>query len=120
MAFIQYLNFNGESLPLPVSYDVEYEDIEADTSGETEAGTKQRDVLRSGVVTIPVSFQVSPKWLKKLSAYSKQAKINVSYFDTATLDVKETEMYMEGYKCSLVKDTSYKGLWKVSFTLHEF
>ena len=29
-------------------------------------------------------------------------------------------MYMEGFKCSLVKDTSYKGLWKVSFTLQEF
>lgn len=120
MAFIQYLKFNGENLPLPVSYDVEYTDVEADTSGDTEAGTRQRDVLRSGVVTIPVSFQVSPAWLKKLSAYSKLAKITVSYFDTAELDVKETQMYMEGFKCSLVKDTSYKGLWKVSFTLQEF
>ena len=120
MAFIQYLKFNGENLPLPVSYDVEYTDVEADTSGDTEAGTRQRDVLRSGVVTIPVSFQVSPAWLKKLSAYSKLAKITVSYFDTAELDVKETQMYMEGFKSSLVKDTSFKGLWKVSFTLQEF
>ena len=34
--------------------------------------------------------------------------------------VKQAEMYVEGYKASLVKDTSYKGLWKVSFTLKEF
>ena len=30
------------------------------------------------------------------------------------------EMYVEGYKASLVKDTSRKGLWTVSFTLREF
>lgn len=120
MAFIQYLNFNGENLPLPVSYDLEYSDVEADTSGDTEAGTRQRDVLRSGVVTISVSFQLSPSWLKKLSAYSKLARITVSYFDTTELDVRQTQMYMEGFKSSLVKDTSYKGLWKVSFTLQEF
>ncbi len=29
-------------------------------------------------------------------------------------------MYIEGYKEALVKDTSYKGLWKVGFTLKEF
>lgn len=39
------------------------------------------------------------------------------YFDTETL---ETEMFVEGYKAGLVKDTSYKGLWKVSFMLKEF
>ena len=27
---------------------------------------------------------------------------------------------VEGYKASLVKDTSRKGLWTVSFTLREF
>lgn len=120
MAFIQYLNFNGENLPLPVSYDVEYSDVVADTSGDTEAGTKQRDIVRSSVVTIAVSFQVSPTWLKKLSSYSKLSKIKVEYFDTEKLYIKETQMYIENFKCSLVKDTSFKGLWKVSFTLQEF
>lgn len=120
MAFIQYLNFDGEDLPLPVSYDVDLSDVEADTSGETEAGTTQRDLVRTGVVSISVSFQVSPKWLKKLTGYKKRAKIAVRYFDTEKLDIRETEMYMEGFKSSLVKDTSYRGLWKVSFELKEF
>lgn len=120
MAYIQYLNIDGEDLPLPVSYDVELSDVEADTSGDTEAGTRQRDVVRSGVVNISVSFQVSPKWLKKLSVMRKRPKMTVMYFDTETLEVKETKMYMEGFKSSLEKDTSYKGLWKVSFTLKEF
>ena len=30
------------------------------------------------------------------------------------------EMYIEGFKARLAKDTSYKGLWTVSFTLREF
>jgi len=120
MAFIQYLKFDGVPVPMPDSYDVELVDIEADSGGETEAGTIQRDVVRSGVVSIPVSFSVSPKWLKVLAEFRRKSKITVDYFDTETLEVKQTQMYMEGYKASLVKDTSYKGLWTVSFTLKEF
>ena len=120
MAFIQYLKFDGESLPLPDSYDIDLSDVEADSGGETEAGATQRDVIRFGVVSISVSFSVSPAWLKKLTAYSKKPKIAVQYFDTEDLALKETEMYITGYKAKLEKDTSYKGLWTVSFTLKEF
>ena len=118
MAFIQYLNFDGTDIPLPESYDVEVSDVVS--GGETEAGTTQRDVIRSGVVNIPVSFNVSPAWLKKLSEYRKEAKIKVKFFNPYTLEAEERDMYIDGFKTSLVKDTSYKGLWKVSFTLKEF
>lgn len=120
MAFMQYLIFDGTTLPMPDSYEVELVDVEAESGGETEAGMMQRDVIRSGVVTIPVSFSVSSKWLKILTEFRKKAKIQVEFFDTQTLEKRKTEMYIEGYKASLVKDTSYKGLWKVSFTLKEF
>lgn len=120
MAFIQYLKFNQENLPLPDSYDLDLTDVEADSGGETEAGTTQRDVIRAGVVTISVSFSVSALWLSKLSAYAKQSRISVAYFDTEALGVRETEMYITGFKSKLVKDTSYKGLWTVSFTLKEY
>ena len=120
MAFMQYLTFNGTDLPLPDSYDIDLSDVEADSSGETEAGTTQRDVVRNGVVKIGVSFSVSRAWLKKLTAYSKLSKLTVQYFDTENLSQKETEMYISGFKAKLKKDTSYKGLWTVSFTLNEF
>ena len=120
MAFIQYLTFDSVPLPMPDSYEVELSDVEADTGGETEAGTTQRDVVRSGVVTIPVSFSLSPKWVKAMAEFGRKSKITVEYFDTETLDIRQIEMYIEGYKASLVKDTSYKGLWTVSFTLREF
>lgn len=119
MAFFQYLVFDGENLPLPDSYEVELEDVEADSGGETEAGTTQRDVVRHGVVQIPVSFSVTAKWLKKLAAYAKKDKISVQYFDVETAGLKLAEMYVTGYKAKLKKDTSYKGLWTVSFTLKE-
>ena len=120
MAFMQYLNFNGANLPLPDSYDLDLSDVEADSSGETEAGTTQRDVVRTGVMKRSVSFSVSPNWLKQLTAYSKLSKLTVQYFDTEDLSQKEAEMYISGFKAKLKKDTSYKGLWTVSFTLNEF
>ena len=120
MAYIQYLNINGEALPLPTAYSMTLNDVEADSSGETEAGTTQRDVIRSGVVKIQVSFQVSPNWLRRLSAFRREPILTVRYFDTETLDFKVTQMYIDGFKSTLEKDTSYKGLWKVSFDLNEY
>ena len=120
MAFVQYLVFDGVLLPLPDSYEVQMVDVEADSGGETEAGTTQRDVVRLGEVSIAVSFSVSPRWLKVLTGFKQREKISVGYFDTELLEMKEAEMFVEGYKAVLVKDTSFKGLWKVSFTLREF
>ena len=120
MAFFEYLKFDGTVLPLPDSYEVTLSAVEADSSGETEAGTVQRDVVRHGVVNIAVAFSVTAKWLKELTGYSKKDKLSVEYFDTETAEMKSTEMYMEGFKAKLEKDTSYKGLWTVSFMLKEF
>lgn len=119
MAFMQYLKMEGVDLPLPDSYDLSLADVEADSGGETEAGTTQRDVVRTGVVTIAVAFSVSAAWLARLTAFSKQEKIAVQYFDTEELGLKETEMYVTGFKAKLYKDTSQKGLWTVAFTLNE-
>jgi hypothetical protein len=120
MAFIDYLKINDERLPFPDSYDIDLKDIESDNNGETEAGTIQRDIVRIGVVTISVSFSVTPLWLKKLTSFSKERKLKVAYFDTEVLDLKTTEMYITNFKVKLYKDTSFKGLWYVSFTLNEF
>lgn len=120
MAHIQYLTFNGTPIPRPDSYEVEMEDIEADSGGETEAGTVQRDIVRAGVATIPVEFSVSPSWMKKLTAFKQLPGMEVKYFDPETAQAKTTQMYIEGFKAKLVQDTTYGGLWNVSFTLKEF
>ena len=120
MAYFEYLKFDGTALPLPDSYEVTLSAVEADSSGETEAGTTQRDVVRQGVVNISVAFSVTAKLLKALTGYSKEDKLSVEYFDTETAEMKSTEMYIDGFKAKLEKDTSYKGLWTVSFILKEF
>lgn len=120
MAFIQYLSFDGEDLPKPDSYDISLEDKEADSGGETEAGTTQRDIVRVGVVEIAVAFSVTSAWLKKLTEYKQKSKITVAYFNPQTAEAESTEMYIGGFKVKLEGDTSYKGLWSVSFSLKEF
>lgn len=120
MAFFKYLVFNDVALPLPESYNIDLSCIEADTTGTTEAGTTQRDIVRFGIVNISVSFSVNAVWLKKLTEYSKMEKLTVQYFDTADLELKTTEMYIEGFKATLIQDTHKKGFWKVSFNLKEF
>ena len=80
----------------------------------------QRDVVREGVVQIGVTFRVSKKWLNKFSAYKKLASITVGYLDTETMNIVNTQMYIDGYQVKLVSDTSYGSLWEVSFTLKEF
>lgn len=57
-----------------------------------------------------LSFSVSAKWISFFSAYAKKNKISVQYFDTEDLSLKETEMYISGFKAKLKKDTGYKGL----------
>lgn len=44
----------------------------------------------------------------------------MEYFDTKTPEMRKTDRFVEGSKAGLVKDTSYKGLWRVPFTLREF
>ena len=65
-------------------------------------------------------FSVTQKWLKLMTAFKQQEQIEVDYFDPKTVDIVSTEMYISDYSVTLVKDTSYKGLWEVSFILKEF
>ena len=120
MAHLQYLVFNNENIPKPASYSMDFTDIEADSGGITEAGTTQRDVVREGVIEIKVSFNVSKRWLQKFSDYKKLSSITVQYLDTATMSMKTTVMYIDGYSVKLAADTSYGSLWEVGFTLKEF
>ena len=109
MAFIQYLKFDGRNLSLSDSYSIDLSDVVADSGGETEAGTTQRDVGRRGVVSISVSFSVSAKWLSFFSAYAKKDKNSVQYFDTEELALKESEMYISSYKANLEKIQAIRG-----------
>ena len=72
-------------------------DIEADSSGTTEAGTRQRGVIRMGVVEIAVTFSVTAKWVKTLTAFKQRESISVQYLDPEIGERHTTEMYIDGY-----------------------
>ena len=90
---------------------------EAAAAGEVPVGCV---VVREGVVQIGVTFRVSKKWLNKFSVYKKLASITVGYLDMETMNIVDTQVYIDGYQVKLVSDTSYGSLWEVSFTLKEF
>ena len=83
--------------------------------------TKERLQIFKDVVglTFPL-IAVLKKWLNKFSAYKKLASITVGYLDMETMNIVDTQMYIDGYQVKLVSDTSYGSLWEVSFTLKEF
>ena len=41
------------------------------------------------------------------------------FFDSETVSMRQTEMYVEGFRAKLEKDTRYKGIRIVSFSLKE-
>lgn len=115
-----YLQFNGETVPVKKDdYAVSYNDVVSGGSGTTEAGTIIRDVIREGVPSISVNLDVTVTWLKKIRAYKKLPSLAVKWFDPETGSLSESEMYIDDFKTSLAYDTSYGGLWKVSFTLED-
>lgn len=120
MAYLEYLKFNDELVPLPMSYVMTLTDFEADSGGITEAGTKQRDVVREGVIEIDVTFRVSKIWLMKFRSFKKIPKLKVTYLNTESMTMTDTEMFIDGFESKLIKDTSYGSLWEVSFKLQEF
>ena len=94
----------GEYTLILGAYDMA--DKEADSGGETEAGTVQRDVVRTGVVTISVSFSVTQKWLRLLTGYKQQEKIRVGFFDPETASVRQTEIVTDLMSCHQTAHTN--------------
>ena len=82
-----------------------------------DAHTMKGSTVR--LVTISVSFSVTQKWLKLLTEFKQKEKLQVRFFNPETVSQKVAEMYVDGFKAKLKKDTSYKGLWTVSFNLKE-
>lgn len=70
-------------------------DVEADSGVETEAGTTRRDVAGPGVVSIPLSFSVTPKWLKLLTGFKQKEKTAVDDFCQRFGIIGEKNMNLE-------------------------
>ena len=60
MAFNTYVKIEDTVLPLPDSFDLSYSNVEADSSGETEAGTVQRSAFLLPTPTLRQDTPPSP------------------------------------------------------------
>lgn len=64
-----------------------------------------------------VSETILEKATENAIPISMKFKIRVGFLNPETASMRQAEMYVEGFKMKLKKDTSYKGLWIVSFAL---
>lgn len=112
-----YLKINNIKIPTPDELEFEFNDIESSSGGITQAGIKQRDVLREGVVSITVKLTLTSKWLLKISELLKNRELEVKYFNPYTLTEKTISAYVTNYKINLLNKY---GIWDVSFNLEEY
>ena len=118
------IKINNTSIPWPDSWD-EHADRVANEF-QTEAGTRQKIVVRSKRLTITANFTVSNRWLKKFEEWRDASTLTVSIYDAVSGGyVSHTmEITDDSFSYSLIKNSqragNTNGLWRLSFDLEEF
>lgn len=116
------LKFNNEEMYYPSSFSIDEEVI--DKTNQTEAGTDQVQLVRTGKVTMNFSTKCLPQWLARYKYYSALASFNVSYYDVSINGYVTKTVRMRDFKWSVVKDSyeleNIAGIYDVSFVLKEF
>lgn len=114
-----YLMIDNEKIIEEDSYEVDINDVLSNSSGDTEAGTKQYDYVRKNVHEFNLSYTVTDKWLVKFANMRSKDTLNVSFFNELTGTYEEILMKMKDFKSSKVLSTKKRNVWTVSFKLEE-
>lgn len=113
------LVIDGMKIISPESYDVAIEDKLTDSSGETEAGTKQYDYVRKNVHKIALSYNVTDTWLQRFSKFRKKDTVLVSFFDELNGEMcNDLVMKLTEFDYSIL-GMNNRNVWNVSFSLEE-
>lgn len=116
------LKFNNEEMYYPSSFSIDEEVI--DKTNQTEAGTDQVQLVRTGKVTMNFSTKCLPQWLARYKYYSALASFQVSYYDVSVNGYVTKTVRMRDFKWSVVKHSyeldNIAGIYDVSFVLKEF
>ncbi|MCR0567436.1 hypothetical protein MKC54_05275 [[Clostridium] innocuum] len=113
------LVIDGIKIIRPESYDVAIEDKLTDSSGETEAGTKQYDYVRKNVHKIALSYNVTDTWLQRFSKFRKKDTVLVSFFDELNGEMcTDIVMKLTEFDYSIL-GMKNRNVWSVSFSLEE-
>lgn len=118
MAEPNVLTIDGVVLPAPMTYSVEYSDLDSPDTGRTEDGLLHRDRIRSNVAKIKVAWKqlTTEKADIILNAINPDSFTVVYYFGTQ----KTATMYAGNKSCELIRINQGQGKWNISFDLIEF
>ena len=116
------LKFNNEEMYYPSSFSIDEEVI--DKTNQTEAGTDQVQLVRTGKVTMTFGTKCLADWLARYKYYSALASFQVSYYDVSVNGYVTKTVRMRDFKWSVVKHSyeldNIAGIYDVSFVLKEF
>lgn len=118
MPELNILSINGVQLPAPMSYSVEYNDLDSEDTGRSEDGMLHRVRIRSGVAKIQVSWQqlTTEKATLILNAITPDS-FTVTYFFGVQ---KTATMYAGNQTCELIRVNHGQAKWNIGFNLIEF
>lgn len=80
-------------------------------TGETEAGTNRRDLIRSNILGLSVKLTAQTSDKLAIETFNTSASLTAKYYSGNTLTT--WECYMDNLSCNLLTD----GEWDVSFDL---
>lgn len=82
-------------------------------TGQTEAGTNRRDLIRAGILGLSVKLTADSTTKVLLEGYNEETSLTVKYYDESTQTLVSWDAYMDGLSSDLITD----GEWDCSFNL---
>lgn len=114
--------FDGRQLFDPESWDESYDVVE--NTYQTEAGTDQVDLVRTGKLSVSAQFNCSDKWVSIFREYSDANSIELRSYDAKERGYVTRTVRMRNFKPGLRSDSRKtkrtNGLYEVTFDLEEF
>lgn len=114
--------FDDTKLFQPAKWEESFGVIE--NTYQTEAGTDQVDVIRTGKLSVAAQFNCSDSWVTVFAQFSEANSFKLRSYDVKAHGYVTRTVRMRDFKPGL-KDDSHKtsgtnGLYETTFTLEEF
>ena len=116
-----FLKISDEVIPVKKDdYTLSYTDVEASSTGKTEAGTNHVDIIREGVPEVSVSLTVTRSWLQRLRTYKKAGVLPCHYYDAEVGGLIPWRARMTDFTAKVNNSSAAEGaVWEVSFKLED-
>ena len=119
------IKLNNTVIPYLSTWEESYSPVEV--TGQTEAGTDQVLIQRTGKTTINAEFACTSAWLATFQGWNDSGSaLTVKYYDPSVPGYAEKSMRMRNFKFDMVPASDYLtdsqslGLYSVTFDLIEF